>query len=142
KLSQGPEPKPGDLIEFYRTGYQHWGVYVGDGYVVHLTGEDTYQAGCSTASSALKGTAVVKKDRLEFAACGCKYRVNNKYDSKRSPYPAGKIVNAALKEEGRKMEYSLTSANCEHFATNLRYGEEFSDQVLYESLTTRHYYCL
>ncbi|CAI9557741.1 unnamed protein product, partial [Staurois parvus] len=108
-LSQGPEPKPGDLIEFYRTGYRHWGVYVGDGYVIHLTGEDTYRAGCSIASPALEGTAVVKKECLKNVARGCKYRVNNKYDSKFSPYPAGKIVRAALKEEGKTMAYSLES---------------------------------
>lgn len=28
-------PKPGDLIEVFRVGYQHWAVYVGDGFVVH-----------------------------------------------------------------------------------------------------------
>ncbi|XP_015424472.1 PREDICTED: HRAS-like suppressor 3 [Myotis davidii] len=30
------EPKPGDLIEILRPGYQHWALYVGDGYMVHL----------------------------------------------------------------------------------------------------------
>ncbi|CAH2330178.1 Hypothetical predicted protein, partial [Pelobates cultripes] len=33
----GPYPEPGDLIEFFRTVYQHWGIYVGSGHVVHLT---------------------------------------------------------------------------------------------------------
>ncbi|XP_077311885.1 phospholipase A and acyltransferase 4-like [Lithobates pipiens] len=121
----GPEPKPGDLIEFHRVAYQHWGVYVGDGYIVHLTDQE----GWSSLSSAFGGTAVVRKDRLESVANGCDYKVNNKYDSKCSPYPARKIVNAALKEVGKKMDYSVTSANCEHFATDLRYGEQFCDQV-------------
>ena len=32
-----PTPKPGDLIEITRVAYQHWAVYVGDGYIVHVT---------------------------------------------------------------------------------------------------------
>ncbi|PIO40545.1 hypothetical protein AB205_0094100, partial [Aquarana catesbeiana] len=123
--SQGPEPKPGDLIEFHRVAYQHWGVYVGNGYIVHLTDQE----GWSSLSSVFGETAVVRKDRLESVACGCDYNVNNKYDSRCSPYPAGKIVNAALKQVGKKMDYRLASANCEHFATDLRYGKRFCDQV-------------
>ncbi|KAM9301746.1 phospholipase A and acyltransferase 4-like [Gastrophryne carolinensis] len=121
----GPPPKPGDLIEFYRFVYRHWGIYVGDGYVVHLTDQE----GFSSLSSALGGSAEVRKDRLEVAAAGWDYKVNNKYDKKGSAYPAQKIVNAALGEVGKRMNYSVTSANCEHFVTNLRYGDSFSDQV-------------
>ncbi|KAL2805737.1 phospholipase A and acyltransferase 2, partial [Daubentonia madagascariensis] len=31
-----PRPRLGDLIEISRFGYEHWAIYVGDGYVVHL----------------------------------------------------------------------------------------------------------
>lgn len=30
------KPQPGDLIEIFRGNYQHWGIYVGDGYIIHL----------------------------------------------------------------------------------------------------------
>lgn len=30
------KPRPGDLIEIFRLGYEHWAIYVGNGYVVHL----------------------------------------------------------------------------------------------------------
>lgn len=30
-------PQPGDLIEIDRTGYQHWALYMGDGYVINVT---------------------------------------------------------------------------------------------------------
>ncbi|KAG9475513.1 hypothetical protein GDO78_003750 [Eleutherodactylus coqui] len=123
----GPSPKPGDLIEFIRPLYQHWGVYVGDGYVVHLTDQE----GISSLSSAFGGSAVVRKDRLENVANGCNYRVNNKYDKKREPNPPQKVVRAALELVGERMPYSVTSANCEHFATELRYGERYCDQVQY-----------
>ncbi|XP_075043830.1 phospholipase A and acyltransferase 2-like [Mixophyes fleayi] len=122
---QGPDPKPGDLIEFHRSIYQHWGIYVGNGQVVHLTDQDGY----SSLSSAFGGTAVVRKDPIERVAAGCIYMVNNKYDKKRCPYPPQKIVKAALEKVGQKLNYSVTSANCEHFVTELRYDACFSDQV-------------
>ncbi|XP_077143788.1 phospholipase A and acyltransferase 3-like [Ranitomeya variabilis] len=122
---EGPPPKPGDLIEFMRPLYQHWGICVGGGKVVHLTDQDGY----SSLSSAFGGTAVVREDPIELVADGCIYSVNNKYDQRRDPYPPGKIVNAARREVGKRMNYSVTSANCEHFVTVLRYGSGFSDQV-------------
>ena len=37
-------PKVGDLVEIFRPDFQHWAVYVGDGYVVHVTppGKDRF----------------------------------------------------------------------------------------------------
>lgn len=29
-------PQPGDLIEVFRPGYQHWALYLGDGYVINI----------------------------------------------------------------------------------------------------------
>ncbi|KAM4617765.1 phospholipase A and acyltransferase 3-like [Discoglossus pictus] len=121
----GPFPKPGDLIEFFRPLYQHWGVYVGNGYVVHLTDQE----GWSSVASAFGATAVVRKDRVEKVAAGCRYKVNNKYDQKRQPNPPEKVVRAALEQVGNEMPYSVTNANCEHFVTDLRYGNKFCDQV-------------
>ncbi|KAM4018003.1 phospholipase A and acyltransferase 3-like [Anomaloglossus baeobatrachus] len=122
---QGPYPERGDLIEFFRPGYKHWAVYVGKGYVVHLSD----LTGLSSLSSAFGGTVVVRKEPLLQVANGCVYRVNNKDDNKRIPYPPDIIVQSALKEVGEIKEYSLTSHNCEHFSTRLRYGNGFSDQV-------------
>ncbi|NP_001083321.1 phospholipase A and acyltransferase 4 L homeolog isoform X1 [Xenopus laevis] len=124
-LASGSPPKPGDLIEFIRPLYQHWGIYVGDGYVVHLTDQE----GWSSLSSALGGTAIVRKDLLENVADGCNYRVNNKYDLKVQPYPPEKVVQAAMELVGQTLPYSVTSSNCEHFVTAMRYGDRFSDQV-------------
>lgn len=33
----GPQPKPGDLIEIFSRHHTHWALYEGNGYVVHLT---------------------------------------------------------------------------------------------------------
>ncbi|XP_075692932.1 phospholipase A and acyltransferase 2-like [Rhinoderma darwinii] len=125
-LVSGPPPQPGDLIEFIRPFYQHWGIYVGDGYIVHLTDQE----GQTSLSSAFGGFAVVRKEHLENVANGCNYKINNKFDEKLTPYSPGKVVRAALQLVDQTMSYSVTSANCEHFATELRYGKGFSDQVV------------
>ncbi|KAE8607239.1 hypothetical protein XENTR_v10011091 [Xenopus tropicalis] len=121
----GVAPVEGDLIEFHRPLYQHWGIYVGKGCVVHLTD----QQGFSYLSSAFGGTAEVKMEPLEAVAAGCNYQVNNKYDKKRSPLPPTKVVRAAIDQVGQTKQYSVTSANCEHFVTELRYEKAYCDQV-------------
>lgn len=29
-------PQPGDLIEIFRPAYQHWALYLGDGYIINV----------------------------------------------------------------------------------------------------------
>lgn len=31
------DPEPGDLIEIFRPAYQHWALYLGDGYIINVT---------------------------------------------------------------------------------------------------------
>ncbi|XP_030424553.1 phospholipase A and acyltransferase 3-like isoform X1 [Gopherus evgoodei] len=120
----------GDLIEIFRFGYQHWVIYVGDGYVVHLAPpSDIPGAGFASLMSTLTNKAMVKKERLLDVVGRHRYRVNNKHDRKFPPLPAGKIVQAAEQLVGQEMLYRVTSENCEHFVTELRYGVAKSDQV-------------
>ncbi|XP_044304478.1 phospholipase A and acyltransferase 3-like isoform X2 [Varanus komodoensis] len=124
------EPKPGDLIEISRLGYQHWAIYVGSGYVIHLTPSgELKQSRLSSFLSIVSDKMVVKKALLWEIARGDVCQVNNKYDRKHRPRPARKIVREAELLLGKEMHYSLTSSNCEHFATRLRYGMARSDQV-------------
>ncbi|OTF82156.1 Lecithin retinol acyltransferase-like protein [Euroglyphus maynei] len=37
-------PEPGDIIEFDRTLFSQWGIYVGDGDVVVIVGNDSIQS--------------------------------------------------------------------------------------------------
>ncbi|XP_005988910.1 phospholipase A and acyltransferase 3-like [Latimeria chalumnae] len=130
------EPKPGDLIEIDRTGYRHWAIYVGQGYVVHLAPpSELAGAGASSLMSVLTEKALVKMNHLQEVAGGSLYRVNNKYDHKYSPLPVNKIIQDAQRWVGEEMLYSVTSANCEHFATELRYGHSVSEQVR-DTITT------
>ncbi|XP_045414159.1 phospholipase A and acyltransferase 4 [Lemur catta] len=121
------EPKPGDLIEIFRIGYQHWAIYVGDGYVVHLAPPSENPGAGS--SKVLSSRAVVKLEPLEDVVADCRYQVNNHYDHTYTPLPVQDIIKSARDMVGKEMEYSIVRKNCEHFVTNLRYGKPRCRQV-------------
>ncbi|XP_076404784.1 phospholipase A and acyltransferase 1 isoform X2 [Peromyscus maniculatus bairdii] len=45
-LAYPHNPRPADLIEVFRPGYQHWALYLGDGYVINIApvAKDTVRA--------------------------------------------------------------------------------------------------
>uniref|UniRef100_A0A3P9H9B1 LRAT domain-containing protein n=1 Tax=Oryzias latipes TaxID=8090 RepID=A0A3P9H9B1_ORYLA len=118
------ESKPGDLIEIIRGNYSHWAVYVGNGYVVH------FGAPKSQSGSSIGGVdGIVMKEKLEDVAGKDKWRVNNSLDKKYKPLPPDEIVKKACSLVGVSLKYHLTKYNCEHFATEMRYGKAESRQV-------------
>ncbi|XP_041331629.1 phospholipase A and acyltransferase 1-like isoform X3 [Pyrgilauda ruficollis] len=122
------DPQPGDLIEIDRPLYQHWALYLGDGYVIHVTDERASSVWLS--SSSIRATrAKVKKDPLEEVVKNHKWRVNNKYDRSRTPRPVEEIIRRAELCIDREVPYNVLNSNCEHFVTMLRYGEGESEQV-------------
>ncbi|CAK6449655.1 unnamed protein product, partial [Pipistrellus nathusii] len=124
------EPKPGDLIEIFRTGYQHWALYVGDGCVIHLAPPDGFSgAGSPSVLSVLSSRGMVKKQRLKDVVGDCPYKVNNHLDQEYTPLPVNKIIRSAEKMVGKQLAYDVLDRNCEHFVTDLRYGKARSRQV-------------
>jgi len=130
----------GDLVEFKRGLYSHWGVFVGDEQIVHLAGEDNDGI---DANIEARHVLTVSGHRLD-KACVCKTQfwsvvgndkalIQNDKDHKWKPLPQHEIVENALKKIG-KVGYNLLYENCEHFAKWCRYGIEKSDQV--ESVVT------
>ncbi|NXI03542.1 HRSL1 enzyme, partial [Pachycephala philippinensis] len=123
-------PRPGDLIEIKRLGYQHWALYVGCGYVIHVTAVDESAAPVSASSATLlTRRAKVKKDVLKEVAGDDDWGVNNKYDHYRTPFSMEEIVRRAERWIDVVVPYHLFLSNCEHFVTMLRYGEAVSEQV-------------
>nr|XP_020823638.1 uncharacterized protein LOC110195292 isoform X1 [Phascolarctos cinereus] len=120
------EPKPGDLLEIFRTNYSYWAVYVGYDCVVHLAPPHQHvSVGVGSQKSARKDTALVKMERLSVVAGNDKYQVNNKHDDEYQPLPPNKIVQRAFKEVGNEVFYKLIQ---EYFLTYLRYGIPGSNQ--------------
>nr|XP_035118927.2 phospholipase A and acyltransferase 3 isoform X2 [Callithrix jacchus] len=124
-----PRPRLGDLIEIFRFGYEHWAIYVGDGFVIHLAPCEIAGDVAASVLSELTNKAVVKKQLLSAVAGRDNYRVNNKHDDRCEPLPVNKIIKQAEELVGKEFHYSLTSDNCEHFVNGLRYGISRSDQV-------------
>jgi len=113
------EPEEGDLIEIQRDGYAHWALYVGNGYVIHLT-----QIG--------KGLAKVFKEELRHVVNKSLCRVNNlKIAAQRRgliPKAVHDILEVAHHSSHGVGKYHLFHDNCEHFVTYCRFGEPFSEQ--------------
>ncbi|CAI9167089.1 unnamed protein product [Rangifer tarandus platyrhynchus] len=123
-----PKPRPGDLIEIFRIGYEHWAIYVEDDCVVHLASpSEEFEAGSIT--SVFSNRAVVKYSRLEDVLHGCSWKVNNKLDGTYLPLPVDKIIQRTKKMINKIVQYSLIEGNCEHFVNDLRYGVPRSQQV-------------
>ncbi|XP_043113217.1 phospholipase A and acyltransferase 3-like [Puntigrus tetrazona] len=124
------KPEPGDLIEIFRGSYQHWAIYVGEGYVIHLAPPSEHaEAGAYSMMSVLCDKAKVKKEELFEVVGNDEYRVNNLLDDKYEPRPVRDILRDAHRFLGQELPYCVLRGNCEHFVTELRYGQPQSRQV-------------
>ncbi|MEQ2289770.1 Phospholipase A and acyltransferase 1 [Ameca splendens] len=124
------DPQPGDLIEIFRPAYQHWALYLGDGYIINLTPVDESQAAAmSSVKSVFSRKAVVRMQLLKDVVGNDSYRINNKYDDNHTPLPICEIIQRAQVLIDQEVSYDLLGSNCEHFVTLLRYGEGVSEQA-------------
>ncbi|NWV80649.1 HRSL1 enzyme, partial [Dasyornis broadbenti] len=123
-------PEPGDLIEIDRPLYHHWALYLGDGYIINVTPVDEGAPSLSVSTTSIfTRRAKVKKQLLKEVVGNNKWRVNNKYDRSRTPLPVKEIIRRAERWIDKEVPYDVLGNNCEHFVTELRYGEPVSDQV-------------
>uniref|UniRef100_A0A673VPJ9 Phospholipase A and acyltransferase 5 n=1 Tax=Suricata suricatta TaxID=37032 RepID=A0A673VPJ9_SURSU len=128
-----PRPRPGDLIEIFRIGYEHWAIYVEDDSpppaLVSLLFPPVLGCSASFIMSVFSSRALVKYSRLEDVLHGCSWKVNNKLDGTYLPLPVDKIIQRTKKMINKIVQYSLIDGNCEHFVNDLRYGVSRSQQV-------------
>ncbi|XP_028272523.1 HRAS-like suppressor 3 isoform X1 [Parambassis ranga] len=124
------KPEPGDLIEIFRGTYQHWAVYIGDGFVVHLAPpSEVPGAGANSVMSVLTEKAIVKKEELWDVVGTNQWMINNSLDEKYEPRLVHVILREARELVGEELPYCVFRKNCEHFANELRYGKAESRQV-------------
>lgn len=124
------KPQPGDLIEIFRGSYQHWAVYVGDGFVVHLAPpSEVPGAGANSMMSVLAEKAIVKKEELWDVVGTDRWKINNALDNEYEPRPVRVIVREACARVNANLPYCVFRGNCEHFVNELRYGKAESRQV-------------
>ncbi|XP_026188796.1 phospholipase A and acyltransferase 2-like isoform X2 [Mastacembelus armatus] len=133
--------KFGDLIEFsYPIGYSHWGVYDGDGNVVHFAVTDQGQLLSSVRNSLqqmfpvcgdlLLGETRIRRVPLRDVNIPKGAHVfisNNRHAFTPSASQEMKLrCNALI---GHEFPYHLFNFNCEHFATFVRYGKAVCNQI-------------
>ncbi|KAM4617236.1 uncharacterized protein O3C94_021297 [Discoglossus pictus] len=122
-LEAGCTLQAGDIIEISFPGHQHWAVYVGDGYMVHITGRIV-----GSGENSVHGDSnVVQKSEVETESKGCVYKVSNTFDGELMPVPMEDVVQSALKAVGENKPYGL---NCLQFALELRYGTANVDLIV------------
>lgn len=110
---------PGDILRVFRGIYYHYGVYVGNGRVVHF---------CSTTRNELDSlSADIVETSLSRFANGDPVSV----DTQIVPmFDREEVVRRARRSIGTKLgTYNLLSNNCEHFANWCRCGRSMSTQV-------------
>uniref|UniRef100_A0A8C5CHU0 LRAT domain-containing protein n=1 Tax=Gadus morhua TaxID=8049 RepID=A0A8C5CHU0_GADMO len=118
------KPQPGDLIEIFRGSYQHWAVYIGDGFVVHLAPpSENPGAGAYSMMSIVCDRALVARAGFWEVVGTDEWRINNILDDQCEPRRADLVVQEARRLVGAELPYSVFQSNCEHFATELRYGK-------------------
>ncbi|BFZ14100.1 hypothetical protein BsWGS_17139 [Bradybaena similaris] len=140
------EVRTGDIILISRPGFWHYGVSIGNEYVIHLTGynwddpckcpklEKSEKEGfCKTCNR--KVTHFIRKSTLwDFTAKGVAQIIKDedrRSDSSTwftSHLEVDEIVRNAKSMLGPAV-FDKKNANCEHFATMCRYGTGFSTQT-------------
>lgn len=112
----------GDHIRVKRPYYYHHGVYVGDGMVIHFTGEKN--------DSVLEPEKViVRKTPIEFFANGeIVEKAKLSFLEKRHAKDAKTRIQDAEKALG-ETGYDFLHNNCEDFANRICYDKKLTSQV-------------
>uniref|UniRef100_A0A8C9KY69 LRAT domain-containing protein n=1 Tax=Serinus canaria TaxID=9135 RepID=A0A8C9KY69_SERCA len=98
--------------------------------VSSLASPDEEASSIFLSSSSISATrAKVKMELLKDVVKNDNWRVNNKYDRSRTPRRVKEIIRDAEQWIGEEVSYDVLTNNCEHFVTELRYGEALCDQV-------------
>ncbi|TNN75655.1 HRAS-like suppressor 2 [Liparis tanakae] len=142
----------GDLIEFVHpwSGLSLWGVYTGDGCVVHfgVGDENMVLRSCRSFLQQLvpksNGDRVLRKTRIcrqriaEIRVpAGTRIRVNNnKHDL--VPSPQEMMTNCCETFLHQEFTYDLVNFNSEHFATFVRYGRAVCTQIPFKKNNGAH----
>ncbi|XP_055897414.1 phospholipase A and acyltransferase 2-like [Biomphalaria glabrata] len=124
----------GDRVEFKRVVYSHWGIYIGQGKIIHLAAHDNAEVKANSNSTHLFSIggklfkkAFVRIDDFWKVVGEDKAIINNSLDKKLRALSPEDIVQQAMKKIG-EVGYNVITANCEHFTNWCRYGESKSEQ--------------
>jgi hypothetical protein len=110
-------PRPGDILYVNRGFYLHYGLYAGDGRVIHFAPLSGNEINAENA--------VIHEITLDAFLKGGELNIDKKA---KASYPREEIVRRARAQIGAK-GYNLVFNNCEHFARWCKSGISESKQV-------------
>ena len=147
RLAKGDFLEAGDVIGVHRPGYEHYGIYIGNGRVIHYAGD---------GSDFLGPICIHEADFSEFIKDGGEYfflhfqekmpikiyRSEKLYSGDKLPFANTKEYRIFSSEETVKRarervgeeEYNLIFRNCENFALWCKTGVEESTQVIHGAM--------
>lgn len=126
-LKQMYELETGDIIDFNRGIYSHSAIFDKNGYkVIHRNGEPGSKTSFTTD---LMNKAIVVEENLIDVMFESKFYKNNHLDNSQTPRKPHEIIKYARERLGDK-GYNLVTENCQHFATECRYGVAQSHEVI------------
>ncbi|KAH9487601.1 Phospholipase A and acyltransferase 3 [Bulinus truncatus] len=119
--------RPGDMVNFKRSVYSHYGIYIDDGKIGHLCCDHTNYKSEKADPSLIKLThankvsksthTVAVSDFWDVVGDGLAFIVN--CDDKWRPLPVKQIIRNVKNEQYDRVFY-----NCNHFVNVCRYGRE------------------
>ena len=118
----------GDIIEFKRMGYSHFSIYLGNNKLLQYETPMYNNISVKNVFSNFPSQTLINV--IDKTSHGDPVRVNNK---NRLNLPVnmtemGARIEEALGKNGT-VRYNIFLHNCEHFATWVRFGFGFSDQI-------------
>ncbi len=96
---------------------------------------DHADARVSRLKSIWHNEAIVNKEKQQDVVGSDEYRIHNVLDKEYQPLHTSQILQNADSLVGEVLPYNLLTRNCEHFATQMRYGAPQSKQVQLFSMT-------
>ena len=113
-------PLPGDVVVADRGLYKHYGIYVGEGRVIH------YSAGMGIELDADKAK-IIETSLADFLEGSGLYVEET---DEPGAFPPDRVVDRARSMVGKMHgEYNIVFNNCEHFTHWCKYGTKSSGQV-------------
>ena len=118
----------GDIIEFKRLGYSHFSIYLGNNKLLQYETPMYNNISVRNVFSNFPSQTLINE--IDKTSHGDPVRVNNK---NRLNLPVNMTemrtrIDDALGKNGT-IRYNIFVHNCEHFATYVRFGFGFSDQI-------------
>ena len=113
-------PLPGDVVVADRGLYKHYGIYIGNGQVIH------YSAGIGIELDAARAK-IIETSLVDFLDGSALYVEET---DEPGAFPPDRVVARAKSMVGQLHgEYNIAFNNCEHFTHWCKYGTKESSQV-------------